>query len=309
MSNHSGIHAKLRDHFAPTTEAELAKLEKHIGHSLPNDYRDFLLKTNGGVFHDYVVIGDAGVKDVSAVNAGQEWADLKWNFDVTRDWIPSNLLPVASAPGGDVFAMKLDMPDAGRIYFLYHDMENDFGDLPTVAQSFTDFLNGIILDPEAMEEDKSDDPAFDLIDRDDIAGLRQQLDNGLNVDHRGELNKTLLMHAAWKCRLEIMKLLIERGASIDAADDDGHRPIFFAVFTHSPDALKMIVSHGGNPGDFNSDGQSVLMRAVDNPSYRCVEELLRLGADVNYKSPDGETALSVCWEEDVKPLLLQAGAK
>lgn len=311
MPKPSGISARLRDHFPSTNEAELATLEEHIGFSLPTDYRAFLLKTNGGVFHDNVVIGDAGVRGVLAVNAGQKWADVKWNFDVTRDWIPSNLLPVASAPGGNVFAIKLDMPNAGQVYFLYlyQDIESDFGGLPLVAQSFTHFIDGIILDPVALDDDKSDDPMFDLIDRDDLAGLRQQLENGVDVDYRGERSETLLMHAAFKCRLEIMELLIERGASIDAADEKGHRPVFFAVFTHSPDALKLLVSHGGNPSDVNSAGQSVLMRAVANPSYRCVQELLRLGADVNYKSPDGESALSICWKEDIKPLLLQAGAK
>lgn len=302
-----GIPAKLRDHFAGTSERAIRDLESHIGHQLPGDYRGFLLKTNGGVFHDYAVIGEVSVSDILAVDAGYDWADLKWNCDASRDWLPSNLLPVASNAGGESFVLKLDSPHRGRICLL--DSNNDMKNLPVVAASFTDFINGIVLDPRALNDDKIADAAFDAVDRDDIDGLRLQLNNGLPVDHRGEREETLLMHAAWKCRLEIMELLLERGASINAVDDRGHRPVFFAVFTHSPDALQLLIQNGGNPNDTNKDGQSVLMRAVDNASTRCVKELIRLGANVNYTSPDGKTVLQCCWDKDLKPLLVQAGAK
>lgn len=303
-----GVNARLRDPYGVTSLDDIKQFETEIGFELPADYREFLLKTNGGVYHDYVCTPDGFALDVVfGLNTNFCWSELRWNRDVSSDWLPADMLPIASGPGGDYACLKLTIPDKGAVFSVYHDV--DFSP-DKIADSFTEFIDGVILDPDALADDIHSDHAFAAIDRDDIDDLRGKLDAGLSVDHAESDGTTLLMHAAWKCRLEMVELLLERGADVNIRDNRGHTSVFYSVFTHSPSCLRLLAKHGGEVNDINKEGQSILMRAVSDGSVRCTQTLIELGADVNYRSPDGKTVLSLCYnlQEEIRPMLLTAGA-
>jgi hypothetical protein len=301
------IKAKLRDPFEPTTVAAIEAFEREVG-PLPADYRAFLLTTNGGTYRDYVCTeGGFPISDFIGLETGYPWSDLRRTRLLLSDWLPPEFLAVATTAGGDYACLQLKGRDRGKVYMIYHDEELD----PTlIAASFDEYLHSIILDPEALAENRHPDPAFQAINEDNLDELRRQID-GRPIDTAEDSGKTLLMHAASKCRLEIVEWLLQQGASLEARDDRGHSAVFYAVFRHSPSCLDLLVQHGGNVHDVNHKGESPLTRAVDDGSVRCVKRLIELGADVQHRANDGRSLLDRCVnnKETIRPLLLQAGAK
>jgi ankyrin repeat protein len=64
-----------------------------------------------------------------------------------------------------------------------------------------------------------------------------------------------LHHAAERGRVEIMTMLLDAGADINAADKDRYSACYFAIFYDEFDALKLLVERGANLDvvDFNGD--------------------------------------------------------
>lgn len=117
-------------------------------------------------------------------------------------------------------------------------------------------------------------------------------------------NGTALENAALKGHLEIVKLLIKRGAEIDK---QGYWPPLKSAVSHGqPETVRYLLSLGAK---WES---SWLLLGVRVRNIEVVRLLIKAGADVNYKTKDGETALHIAtWNPsaNMTDLLLKAGAK
>jgi hypothetical protein len=68
--------------------------------------------------------------------------------EVYKERIPSNLLPIAEDPFGNLVLLDIGVKSYGAIYFWDHENENPDGDswrdnVSYIAPSFTDFVNGL----------------------------------------------------------------------------------------------------------------------------------------------------------------------
>ena len=61
----------------------------------------------------------------------------------------------------------------------------------------------------------------------DIARLL--VEKGADVDARDDTGVTALMNAAWDQRLELVEFLIEKGADVNARDQDGKTALMWTV--------------------------------------------------------------------------------
>ena len=65
------------------------------------------------------------------------------------------------------------------------------------------------------------------------------------------------MAAAKNGRLDLVRLLIDAGASVFKADDAGMRPLMFAAQNGNPDIVRLLVETGASiEHAINSGGQS-----------------------------------------------------
>jgi cell wall assembly regulator SMI1 len=140
---------------APVTEAQVAKLEEEMGIRLPSEYRQFLLKHNGGypepdgfVIHGRTEDEDGMVDRFLAIHDGEHdnlSRYLKWY----KGRLPRNLFPVAHDPGGNLICISTSGADVGKVYFWDHDEEVEEGVVPDyrnvylLADDFVRFLNGL----------------------------------------------------------------------------------------------------------------------------------------------------------------------
>lgn len=143
-------------HGAPDDKVVEA-LERRIGAGLPQDYREFIFKYNGGYpvpdvfgFMDEI----KGRMDASDVNrflsigiGGYE--SIENYLNVYSGRVPCEYLPVAHDSGGNLILIKVLGEGVGGVFFWDHEQEVDSGEkaseynIYSVSDSFNGFLSSL----------------------------------------------------------------------------------------------------------------------------------------------------------------------
>lgn len=140
------------------TEEELWQAENRIGVKLPDEYRQFLLRHNGGHPEPYGLNFEcegeepqlAAVAYFLAIYDGEDENFFDY-FETYKDRIPPELIPIARDPGGSLVLLSVKDAHKGKVYFWQQDFEPDepdYSNICFVANSFDEFLNSL-FDPDA----------------------------------------------------------------------------------------------------------------------------------------------------------------
>lgn len=120
------------------------------------------------------------------------------------------------------------------------------------------------------------------------------LDQGADVNSTAYCGRTPLwitvFFGATNSR-DAVELLLNRGATLDAREDDGETALWRAISEGNRENVKLLLRRGADVNAKTTIGVSVLMRACEKPDAKLVEILLEKGADIEARDPDGETAL------------------
>lgn len=127
----------------------------------------------------------------------------------------------------------------------------------------------------------------------DASLVKLLLDKGANVNEADELGYTALIDASREGGPEyttIVKQLIERGADVHASNDAA---IFGAVKGAEPEVVELLFSKGApvNARNLKEDGDTVLITAASGGSVETLEMVLAAGADIKATNDKGQTAL------------------
>ena len=78
--------------------------------------------------------------------------------------------------------------------------------------------------------------------------LRALINDGRDVNSRGEEGATFLLYATAECSYECVKLLVEAGTDINASADDGATPLTQAAkwIYFRPDIVRTFLNAGAN---------------------------------------------------------------
>lgn len=147
------------------TTDEINSLEQYASLSFPDDYRSHLLHYNGGQclpngfsFLENGKVSSSNV-DWFLATRSEEWGSLKdyiETFKVDEKRMPSNLLPIAFDPGGNLICISCSGLDLGRIYFWDHENEvdysiaddEDYSNIYLVSNHLTQFLDSLREDED-----------------------------------------------------------------------------------------------------------------------------------------------------------------
>jgi hypothetical protein len=147
----------------PPSQAQVEAFEAEIGTTLPDDYRRFLLRCNGGnidwyEFEGLTPEGQSWTAVISQVGGLREEPALSLRcaracYQGRELQIPRPLLWIMGDPGGNALCLGLTGKCRGRVYFWVHDEQPDpqewdgevetAGNVILLANSFTDFVAGI----------------------------------------------------------------------------------------------------------------------------------------------------------------------
>lgn len=130
----------------------------------------------------------------------------------------------------------------------------------------------------------------------------------------GNIGGTPLMFAAITKNIEVMKLLLEKGADVNARTSRNGTALMLAAQIGDPAAVKLLLEKGAEINVRDEIGYTALLYAAvaecNDPA--ALKALLARGAEINIKGNDGETALKLAGRKGntaIVRLLKQAGAK
>jgi hypothetical protein len=137
-----------RNSFGKLSLPELEDFEKVNNRKLPEDYRSFLLESNGGVPRPNLrQITGKIVSCFLGMHNGPDYSSLYRAIESYSGRLPYCSFPIASDPFGNLFIMSLEEDCYGYIYFWDHENESPVTDGHYVknchfeAYSFSDFIN------------------------------------------------------------------------------------------------------------------------------------------------------------------------
>jgi ankyrin repeat protein len=178
-----------------------------------------------------------------------------------------------------------------------------------LAVAITAMLGTIVHSQSATDD------LFAAIEKNDIQKVRYLIPIGADVNAKDPYaSMTPLMMAAYDGYTEIAKLLIEKGAEVNAKGgiDIDMTPLIYAASQDRVDTLKLLIDNGANVNVKTKYGWTPLFFAASRGKVDIAKLLIDKGADVNAKLPTGETVLSEAEQKgfgDMVKLLRQAGAK
>jgi ankyrin repeat protein len=145
-------------------------------------------------------------------------------------------------------------------------------------------------------EERPDTPLTQAAARNDVAALRQLLDDGHKADEGGD-SWTALIWASRSGSIEAINLLLDSGADVNLPRSTGDNwdgtPLQHAILQRQPAAVRVLLDRGADLNRGAGQGSlSPLLLAADDTDPAILKLLLAHGADPTVEDEHGATPLS-----------------
>jgi len=127
---------------------------------------------------------------------------------------------------------------------------------------------------------------------------------GKHQGTEGVINK-MMLKAAFEQDWDRVFDSLEKGADVNAQDEDGDRLLHFSASKGQLEATKKLIQLGANVNATDDDGWTALHHATMFGYSKVLEVLLTNGADINIRNDDGKTVLDMAETEDVPKFCLE----
>ena len=138
---------------------------------------------------------------------------------------------------------------------------------------------------------------FNMVQKGDIHNLLFFLHQKPKTDMTNSKKQSLLHLSVMSGSVAMTSFLLNRGLNIDAKDEYGNFPLIYA--THSPsriEVLKLLVNRGATLDQVNHGEHNALTMAIRKHNFSAIDILLKAGVNINQR--DGiHTALSLTHDQ------------
>ena len=219
------------------------------------------------------------------------------------------------------YLFNLDMPHFGA-WLQFHDIDTSLkipfhpykvsresGVTPLFYASlcgFQDFVEHLVVKHPQHVNPSDDEYGLPLVAA--LAGrhfqtARHLLHNGAHVDVRTRTKRTPLSLAAWYGDLEMVQVLLDYEADVNARGHDEWTPLHlvtqgidsFGILQHGPqmlaDVARLLLEHGADVTALTNYGETPLHTAAKWKTVEVIRVLIEHGADVGAKNNRSSTPL------------------
>jgi ankyrin repeat protein len=125
-----------------------------------------------------------------------------------------------------------------------------------------------------------------------LSGVRTALEFWANINYRsGQYSITPLMQASGNGYLEIVKYLVEKGASLNLFSNEGTTALMFAGNQGHLEVVKYLVEKGADITATDKNNRTALMQASGNGYLEIVKYMVEKGANLTLTDKNNRTAL------------------
>jgi ankyrin repeat protein len=135
-------------------------------------------------------------------------------------------------------------------------------------------------------------PLLTAADRGDIEIATLLIAHGAQTDFANDADVDTAVHqAARGGHIDVLKLLLAKGAKVDAKGVNQSTPLLLAAADDHNDCVEFLLSKGADPNTGDIEGCTPLHYAANVGYTAPIETLLAHGADINRKNKAGQTPL------------------
>mmetsp|Transcript_6030 Transcript_6030/g.14648 ORF Transcript_6030/g.14648 Transcript_6030/m.14648 type:complete len:1256 (-) Transcript_6030:644-4411(-) len=164
--------------------------------------------------------------------------------------------------------------------------------------------------PTSQLPDQKRSSAFEAAEKGDAGTLRALLVEGFPIEVKCNSRETLLGVASRRGQLEVVRLLLEKGADPNTFEQ-GHSPLVNAVDKNHMHVVEELLSSGAAVDQSSSDGMTALLTAANQGNEKMVQFLCKQGADLEAEDSQGHTPLLLAAKAgafEAIQILINAGA-
>jgi ankyrin repeat protein len=143
-----------------------------------------------------------------------------------------------------------------------------------------------------------------LIEENNFVGLQELLAAG-GIFWKDDCGRTLLHYAALHNNVEVVRLLIENGADINARDKWKDTPLHYALplFEGGLEAARLLIEAGADVSAQGRYGDTPLHHVVLEGYIDIARMLIERGADPNIEGRWGDTPLKLAIDEECSEII------
>jgi len=128
----------------------------------------------------------------------------------------------------------------------------------------------------------------------DVEQVRTLLKQGIPISETDSLGGTALHDAVWAGETEIVKLLLDAGASVNASHTEaGSTPLHYAIITNRVEIAELLIAKGADTKARYRGDATPLHLAANRGNRAMLELLLTHGADINARDWRGRTPFRI----------------
>lgn len=141
---------KINEQGKEISKKDIREFEDLIKYKLPNDYKNFLLKYNGGRPEPFIFKvekfegGENSIHTFLGFNRETESDNLLWSYNALKDRLPDTLLSIGYSDTDDQICLDLSEKNFGKIYLWDYAGEcgkDCLDNVYYIAPSFGELLN------------------------------------------------------------------------------------------------------------------------------------------------------------------------
>ena len=134
--------------------------------------------------------------------------------------------------------------------------------------------------------------------------LKLLLDMGADINAKGGFGETVLTSAARYFDVDVVYFLLDNGADINVADNFGGTVLLYLASQGNVEAVKSLIEKGADVNAVNCMGSTILMRLIShNAPNEVIKILLEKGANVTAMDCYFQTALSLAEKKGDEELI------